>query len=123
MDKALAIKGVLEERNALRQPMGVSSPTYISEHMQLLAQYTSALDECLAEEQKRVDVLEGELFEKYTKLDKKSVNAAQKIIKYELAADKAEITRLQRLCITRWRLIGSSQSRFKHLIAEATNQI
>ena len=44
MDIATAISGVLQERNALQQPEGVSNPTYMSEHMQLLEQYNSALE-------------------------------------------------------------------------------
>lgn len=117
-----AIAGVLSERSALQQPEAVSSPSYISEHMQLLSQYNSALEERVGDSQKEVEIREAELFKKYTK-EGKSVNAAQTQIKYELAADKAEITRLQRLCSTSWRFISVSQSRIKHLIQEANNQI
>lgn len=122
MDIATAIAGVLQERSALQQPEGVSSPTYISLHMQTLAQYNSALEEVLADIEADLEKKESVLFKEYTKAGK-SVNAAQTQIKYELAADKAEITRLTRFCSSSWRLISVSQSRIKHLVAEANNQI
>lgn len=122
LDIATALGGVLEERNALQQPEGVFSPTYISEHMQRLAQYTSSLEENLAEIEKDVELKEAKLFKQYR--DKNmSVHAAQVQIKYDVAEDKAEVTRISRLCSTSWRLIGASQSRMKHLLAEAANQV
>lgn len=122
MNIETAITGVLTERSALQQPEGLSLPTYISEHMQALAQYTSALDECVGKENKRIEIEEARLFKEYRK-EGMSVNAAEKAIKYDLAADKAEIVYLQRLVSSSWRFISVSQSRFKHLIAEAQNQI
>lgn len=92
MDIETSIAGVLQERGALQQPEALSAPSYISEHMQRLSQYTSALEERLGDAQKEFEIREGELFKQYT--HKMSVNAAQIKIKYEIAADKAEITRL-----------------------------
>lgn len=117
---ATAISGVLTERSALQQSEGLSLPSYISEHMQALGQYNSALEERLGDSQKEVEIREGELFKTYTQSGM-SVNAAQTKIKYELAADKAEITRLTRLCSSSWRFISVSQSRMKHLTDEAKN--
>lgn len=122
MDIATAISGVLQERSALQQQEGLSLPSYISEHMQALAQYNSALEECVGNSQKELDIKEAELFKEYTKAGD-SVNKAQTKIKYELAADLAEITRLARLCTSSWRFISVSQSRIKHLLEEAKNQI
>ncbi len=122
MNVETAIAGVLTERSALQQPEGVSSPTYISEHMQRLSQYTSALEEILAEEEKKLEVKEAILFKQYRD-NGMSVNAAQTAIKYEIAADKGEVDRLTRLCSSSWRFIGSSQSRIKHLVEEAKNTI
>lgn len=121
MNLDTAIAGVLQERSALQQKEGTSNPTYISEHMQLLAQFNSALEERVGEAQKKVELKEAELFKEYIK--NMSVNAAQTKIKYELAADKSEIAYLQRLCNTSWRFISVSQSRINHLLAEANNQI
>lgn len=116
-----AIAGVLQERSALQQKEGTSNPSYISEHMQMLAQFNSALEERVGDSQKELKIKEAELFKEYVK--DMSVNAAQTRVKYELAADEAEIARLQRLCSTSWRFISVSQSRIKHLIEEANNQI
>lgn len=122
MNLTEAIAGVLSERSALQQPEGIFSPTYISEHMQRLAQYNSALEENLAENEKLLELREATLFKEYR--DKGlSTNAAQTQLKYDVAADKAEITRLIRLCSSSWRVIATSQSRIKHLLAEAANQI
>jgi len=122
MDIATAISGVLQERSALQQSEGISNPSYISEHMQKLSQYNSALDERLGEEEKKIDIKEADLFKKY-RAKGMSVNAAQTQIKYDIAADKAEITRLARLVSSSWRFIGASQSRIRHLVEEAKNTI
>jgi hypothetical protein len=122
MNIATAISGVLTERSALQQTEALFSPTYISEHMQRLAQYTSALEENLAENEKLLELREAELFKEYREQGM-STNAAQTQLKYEVAVDKAEILRLVRLCNTSWRMIATSQSRIKHLLAEAANQI
>lgn len=121
MNKATATSGMLQERHALQEPEGVSSPTYISEHMQLLAQYTSALEEVLAEEEKNLGSREEELYTQHK--DTMSFNAAKNRIKYETASDRSEIARMKRLCSSSWDLIGASQSRVKHLVTEAQNQI
>lgn len=121
MDITTAISGVLTERSALQQPEGISSPSYISEHMYLLTQYTSALEEALADAEASLLVKEGKLFKEYLK--NMSANAAKIQIKYELAADQAEIMRLTRFCSSSWRFVSSSQSRINHLVAEAHNQI
>ncbi len=101
---------------------GNSNPTYLSEHMYALTQYNSALESILADEEKKLKLKEAELFKGYTKSGD-SVNKAQTKIKYELAADEAQIAYLSRLCSSSWRFIGSSQSRVKHLVEESKNQI
>jgi hypothetical protein len=122
MNIAEAISGVLTERAALQQPEAVFSPTYISEHMQRLAQYNGSLEENLAENEKLLELREATLFKEFREKGM-STNSAQTQLKYEVAADKAEIIRLARLCSSSWRIIATSQSRIKHLLAEAANQI
>jgi len=117
-----AVAGVLQERGALQQPQGISSPSYISEHMQLLTQYNSALEENLAEIESNLEVKESDTFKAHRKSGL-SVNAAQVQTKYDIATDRAEVVRLKRLCSSSWSFISSSQSRVKHLIEEAHNQI
>jgi len=118
----VAVKGVLQERGALQKMGGTPQPTYISEHMYLLSQFNSALEECLAEEEKKLELREAELFKEYRAKDL-SANASQIQVKYDVAVDRAEIIRLTRLCSSGSRLISSAQSRIKHLLAEAQNQI
>lgn len=121
MDIETAIAGVLQERNALQQ-FEEQSPSYISEHMYALTQYNGSLEEILAEEEKKLGVLEATLFKQY-RASKMSINASQVQTRYDVAAEKAEISRLTRLCNSSWRVISSAQSRIKHLIEESRNQM
>jgi hypothetical protein len=116
-----AVKNLLALRKALRGDQAVSSPAYISENMQRLAQYISAVEEPLFEMEKELSVLESNLFRSYV-LEGSSANAASVRVGHELADQKAEIQRLSKLVSSSWKLIGASQSRIKHLIAEANNQ-
>jgi len=118
----VAIKGVLQERSALQKEEGVSNPSYISEHMQRLVQFNSVLEERLGEEEKKLEVEEARLFKGY-RAKSMSVNASQTQIKYDIAVDRAEVTRLTRLCNSSYKLVSASQSRVKHLVEEAHNQI
>lgn len=118
-----AIAGVLQERSALQKEEGISNPSYISEHMQRLVQFNSILEERIGEEEKKLEIEEARLFTDYRTNMGMSVNAAQIQIKYDIAEDKAEITRLARLCNSSYKLISASQSRVKHLVEEAHNQI
>lgn len=122
MDIATAISGVLTESSALQQEEGRYLPSYISEHMYILMQYNNALDICLAEEEKKYKLREAELFKEYTAKGD-STNKAQTKIKYELAADDAQLEYLKRLVRSSWSVIGAAQSRTKHLIDEAKNTI
>lgn len=117
-----AIAGVLQERSALQQMDGTPNPSYLSEHMQLLTQYNSILEECVGEEKKKLEIREAELFKQYRK-DGMSVNASEIQLKYEVATERAEVNRLQSLVGSSWRFISSTQSRVKHLIEESHNQI
>ena len=120
LDTALA--GVLQERAALQKMEGTPNPSYLSEHMQVLSQYTSILEERVGEEKKKLEIRESELFKKYRK-EGRSVNASEVQIKYDVAEDKAEVNRLMALVSSSWRFISVTQSRVKHLIEEAHNQI
>ena len=121
MDIETAIAGVQKERNALQTSEGLS-PSYISEHMYLLTQYNGSLEEALAEEEKKLELHEASLFKEHRESGM-SVNAAQVQTKHDVATERAEVIRLTRLCNSSWRFISSAQSRIKHLLAEAQNQI
>lgn len=122
MKLATAIAGVLQERGALQEKEGVSSPSYISEHMQLLTQYNSALEENLSEMESNLKKREAKLFKEY-RSQGLSANASEVQTKYDVADENAEVIRVTRLCSSSWRFISSSQSRVKHLIEESHNQI
>lgn len=122
MNLDTAIAGVLQERSALQQKEGISSPSYISEHMQLLTQYNSALEENLADMESNLKKREAKVFKEH-RAKGLSVNASEVQTKYDIADDNAEVIRITRLCSSGWRLISSSQSRVKHLIEESHNQI
>lgn len=119
---ATALTGMLDARNALQKPEGISLPSYISEQIQKLAQYTGAVEEILAKEEAELVKNEATQFKKYMNSGK-SANMATNLLKYDFTIDRAEIVKLTRLVNSSWKIIGVSQSRIKHLIAEATNQI
>lgn len=121
---ATSLKGMLESRDALQKTEGISNPTYISEHTQRLAQYTGAVEEVLAEDEADLVHKTAAKFKEYMSGDKpKSANMAGELLKYDFTDERAEIVKLTRLCNSSWKIISVSQSRVKHLIAEATNQI
>ena len=117
-----AIAGVLQERGALQNMEGTPNPSYLSEHMHLLSQYNSILEERVAEKKKELEIREAELFKKYRK-EGKSVNASEVQTKYDVVEDRAEVNRLTALVSSSWRFISATQSRIKHLIEESHNQI
>jgi hypothetical protein len=120
---ATAVNSMLETREALRKQEGLSNPTYISEQIQKLAQYTGAVEEILAEDEAQLVKDEAAKFKSYMNDHGKSPNMASNLLRYDFVDDRAEIVKLTRLCNSAWKIIGVAQSRVKHLIAEATNQI
>lgn len=119
---ATSLRGMLEAREALQKQEGISLPSYISEHTQRLAQYTGAVEEILAESEADLVKKEAGMFKQYMD-ENKSANMATNLLKFDFTEERAEIVKLTRLCNSSWKIISVSQSRVKHLIAEATNQI
>lgn len=117
-----AVKGMLDARTALQQPEGVSNPSYISEQIQKLAQYTGVVEEALAQEESDLVIKESAQFKGYMAAGK-SANMSGELLKHDYPKERANIVQLTRLCNSSWKIIGVSQSRIKHLIAEANNQI
>lgn len=117
-----AVKGMMDARTSLQKKEAVSLPTFISEQIQILAQYTGAVEEVLAEDEASLVRKESNQFKTYME-EKKSANMAANLLKYDFIEERAEIVKLTRLCNSSWKIIGVCQSRIKHLIAEATNQI
>lgn len=118
MDLQVAVKGMMEARAQLRSKKGVSDPTFISEQMQRLAQYTGAVEEHLADLEEQLEVVEMKKFINYTKEQGKSVNQAEILAKQEVGSLKGEIAKLKRYVSSSWQIVGVSQSRWNHLSAE-----
>lgn len=117
MDLDTAVKGLLRVRNDLRSKQGITSPVFISENMQRLAQYTSAVEEHLADLEEELEVLEMQKFLAYTKQGK-SVNMSEQLAKQEVGSHKGKIAKLSRLVNSSWKLISTAQSRHNHLSSE-----
>lgn len=113
-----AVKGLLDARAKLRTKQGVTDPSFISEQMQRLTQYTGAVEENLAPLEEELEVKEMQRFLHYTKTEGKSVNQAEILAKQEVGSLKGEIAKLKRLVNSSWSIIGVAQSRWNHLNAE-----
>lgn len=117
-----ALKGMSAQREVLRDKGSTSNPSLISEHTHRLAQYIAIAEEKLAELEHDLEIDESGSFHEHIKTGK-SVNAAKESIRREFTKDRAMIAKTTRLVASGWRLVSESQSRVKHLIAEANNQI
>lgn len=106
---------MLDEANA-------SNPSLISEQTHRLAQFIAVAEERLADLEFDLELNEAEAFQQHIK-DGKSVNAAKESSKRDFIKERATIARTTRLISSGWRIVSESQSRVKHLIAEANNQI
>ncbi len=114
MDVDESVKYLLRVRNDLRSTRGVTDPIFISENMQRLAQYTGRVEEILAELEEDQDELENKAFHAHLSQGK-SVNMAETLAKKEVGNHRGKIARLSRLVKSSWALIGTAQSRRKHL--------
>lgn len=114
MDLQVATKGMLDAREKLRSRDGVVNPTFISEQMQRLAQFTGAVEEHLAELEEQIEVNEMQHFNDW-RTDGKSVNQAETLAKQEVSNIKGNIAKLKRYVNSSWAIIGVAQSRFNHL--------
>lgn len=116
-----ALKGMARHREALLELGGASNPSAISEHTHRLAQYIAVAEESLAELEEDLEIRESESFNNHIK-EGKSVNAAKESIRRELTKERAQIIKITRLVSSGWKLVSESQSRVKHLLAEANSQ-
>ena len=117
-----ALQSMSWHRSKLLEPESTNNPSYISEHTHRLAQYIASAEESLADLEAQLEVLESDSFRQHIKLGK-SANAAKESVRREFTKERADIIRATRLVSSGWKLVNSSQSRVKHLIAEANNQI
>lgn len=119
---ASALQGMKKHKEALLEDRGASNPSAISENTHRLSQYLSAMDDILSDMEHDLDLKEAKLFLAHVDAGK-SANAAKELVKREIVKDKATIKKMNRLVSSGWNLVSECQSRVKHLIAEANNQI
>jgi len=117
-----ALKGMERYKEALLDEKGASNPSLISENTHRLTQYLSSAEDCLADLEYDLELNEAKSFNNHVK-DGRSANAAKELTKREFVKERATIARTGRLVSAGWRLVSECQSRVRHLIAEANNQI
>lgn len=122
MDLTSAVKGMKTEKEALLEIGSASDPSGISTHTHQLSQYLGVLDDNLAEMEADLEIKESASFHAHRKAGK-SPNAAKEIIRREFTKERADIIRIGRLAASGWKIVSEGQSRVKHLLAEAANQI
>lgn len=122
MDLQTAITGMLQMRKALQQSEGLSSPTFISEKIQILAQYVGAIEIILSDKESDLTVKEAKRYKEYIDTGKKT-STAKDLARFDYIEDHAEINKLSRYISSSWKIVSTSQSRVKHLIEESRNQI
>lgn len=123
MELEQALKGMETAKTALRSRQGITSPSYMSEHMDRLAAYTSAVEDHLAQFEFNLEHQERAAYIKALMQPKATPSSSEKTAKYEVAELKGQIKRLSRLVGSAWRLVGEKQSRFNHLEKEARGQV
>lgn len=119
MDLQLAIKGVFDAENKLRSVEGVNNPSYMSTHMMRLSQFTSAVEQHLADLEKLYEIESSVLLRKFLIDEKLAVTNADKRVKVEMGETKGQIVYLTRIVGSAWRQVGVIQSRINHLVREA----
>ena len=122
MDLETAVDGLNDAKLKLRSKEGILSGPFMSEQMDRVAQYANAIEDHLADYEHDYEISEARAFRDQS-LQGKSVSAAEKAAKYELAEMRGQIKKLSRLAASAWRLVGVKQSRFNHLEKEARGQV
>lgn len=117
-----ALKAMAKHREVLLENGSTSNPSLISEHTHYLAQYIGIAEERLAELEHDLEISESKSFHEHVKRGK-TVNAAKESIRREFTADRAMVVKTTRLVTSGWKIVSESQSRVKHLIAEANSTI
>lgn len=121
MELEVAIRGMESAKEALRSKRGVEEPAYMSEHMDRLAVYTNAVEDHLADLEKKMEIAEYNAYSEAIKTN--SASASEKIARNAIAHQKGDVKRLTRLVNSAWKLVDEKRSRFNHLQQEARGQI
>lgn len=118
MNIQTATNGMMDARMQLRTQRGVTDPSFMSEQMQRLCQYTGAIEEHLADLEEELEVMEMAKFNWYRREENKSVNQAETLAKQDMGVIKGQIAKLKRYVNSSWSIIGVAQSRWNHLKSE-----
>lgn len=121
LDKAL--DGMFNAQDKLRTPEGVNNPIIMSREMMRLSQYTGAVEEKLAELERDFETDAGRKLKEYMIDEHMKVTQAERMVDIEMGAVKGQIKYLTRLVASAWKQVGVTQSRYNHLVREASTQI
>lgn len=117
-----SLQGMQDAKTKLESKEAITSLPILSQEMDRLATYTSAVEEHLAHLEMQLEEAEAEEYKKAIKAGK-SPSAAETVAKYEVAEIKGQIKELTRKVSSAWRLVGIKQSRWNHLISEQKGQV
>lgn len=123
MELEPAIKGMLTAQADLRSKTGISNPPFMSAKMMTLSSFTSAVEEHLAQYERDYETQEAQILRRCIIDEGKSATAAEKYVKMEMGELEGQIKYLTRIVGAAWKQVGVIQSRYNHLIKEATTQI
>lgn len=121
MELDVALKGMFDVQNKLRSRQGINDPVFMSEQMMRLSQYTGAVEEKLADEEKKYDEQIAFKLKKYMLDEQMKPTPAEARAKMDLGITKGQISYLSRLVGSSWKQVGVIQSRINHLTREATS--
>jgi hypothetical protein len=122
MNLETSLKGLFDAKQKLQTVEGINSLPVMSENMDRLATYTSAVEDELADIEKELEVKEAAEWKKAVS-EGKSPSAAETVAKYECAELKGDVKRLTRIVKSSWSLIDVKRSRFNHLTQEGRGQV
>lgn len=124
MDLEQAVNLMMDARKNLRTKKGISDPDTMSREMMRLAQATGAVEEHLAQLEEDIEITMTNRFIKYTNQeDKKSVNQAETLTRFEAGIIKGQIAKLKRYVNSSWQIVGTTQSRWNHLSKGIAGQV
>lgn len=117
-----ALDGLADAKSRLRSRQAITQMPLMSEHMDRLAQFTSAVEDHLAELEEELEIEEATHYKQFLE-EGKSVSASEKAAKYEVAKLKGQIRKLTRYVNSAWKIVDEKRSRWNHLKAETENQV
>lgn len=123
MELSFALEGMLKAQAGLRSSEAISNPTFLSKTMMTLSSFTSAVEEHLAGYEKEFEVRSARELKIRLIDHQMKVTQAEREVDIKLAELKGQIKYLTRLVKSAWAQVGVIQSRYNHLIKEATTQI